>query len=275
MSLSQRAAGPTGVLQPEHAGKCARRIGLDLVGAPREEMPASMWATDLADLVRGRALKVLAASRHDERLVFEVPWTLPDLGVDGKAHFVQDVRHGLRVRRVGHVTVVGGYAFKRMTGMIPQPQGPSHDTVAAGALAALALQADELVIVAVSTEVASSRVATRIGVSRSGTGRFSAQWVLPRDRYEPIARTEVTRLLGVARRVGGGFLPPRKIPALGNAAEIVRPESGTWIAPGMRGTTWHCDVCPYQERCIDIGTGRQPLAAAFHQRAGNDASAKT
>lgn len=156
-----------------------------------------------------------------------------------------------------------GFAFKMQTtsGRTP-PEGPRLSAVLQGAMAALAFDADELVVAVLSLELLSPREAAKQGVDE--TGRCGAEWTYPREQYEPMARAELARLGAILERVHADLPVSRVIPGLTPlGAEVVDPSSGRWELrdPDGRfildsGTAWACAYCSHQDRCaIDKAAG--------------------
>lgn len=157
---------------------------------------------------------------------------------------------------------VGGFAFKSAIGERGEAQGPRRSAIVQGALNALALDADELVITLMTFEAVSVNIAKRKGFTEQG--RIAAQWTFTRDEWEPIALAEVARVNGILDLLDAGTLPARKIPdpEIPVAAVITDPVSGRWEvhdeSAGLvdTGTTWNCGYCRWQTMCASTPAGR-------------------
>lgn len=160
---------------------------------------------------------------------------------------------------------VGGFAFKMAVGERGAAQGPKHAHIVQGALNALALDADLLVITYMTWEAISVNIAARKGFSEEG--RVSAQWTFTRDEWEPLALAEVKRVTGILNLLDQGQLPARKIPdpELPAGAVVTDPASGQWQVTsdeGMildAGSTWMCGYCRWQGTCQGTAAGRQDI----------------
>lgn len=164
---------------------------------------------------------------------------------------------------------VGGYAFKMAATPERGPEeGPRHGAIVQGALAAYALDADELVVVDVSLECISVGMAEKYKLP-SEYHRFSAEWSYDRDTIVELAEREHKRVAKVLALLDEGTLAPRAIddPEIPKAARIVDPEHKPGYgryevldqdgAVVQTGTTWWCGYCWYRDRCVaDGGPGQ-------------------
>lgn len=163
-------------------------------------------------------------------------------------------------RRVGlELKTINGYGFKQhaCTFRGKPPEGPRHDHVVQSAVAARALDLDEIKIVYLSLENVGAELATFIDADE--VGRFAAEWTLTRAEYEPIADREARRIALVQSMVRSDLLVDRMIhdPELPqNGRPIVTdPAKGVGLVMGLDGSTqgtfktWRCHYCPFQEAC--------------------------
>lgn len=148
----------------------------------------------------------------------------------------------------------GGFAMKSMAQGTKQrpPEGPRTSALLQGSLAALALDADLLVILYLGLELTSVDEAKRHGLTEAG--RCGAEWSYTRGEFEPLARAELERLGVVLDVVEHGGLAPRTIPDLPAGAVVVNPANGAWVVEedGMvldQGETWACGYCRDRDRC--------------------------
>lgn len=164
---------------------------------------------------------------------------------------------------------VGGYGWKMATGVPPaarQPEGPKYEHVLQGALGGREHNADEVVIVYLSKEAVSTRIARDRKIST--LGRVTAEWSLSRETYEPLADKEAERIQGILGVLDQGDLPRRKVPdpALPTRHEIVRPADGAYVVFAADGSLedggvyWGCDYCRYQDLCAQTEGGRVPVS---------------
>lgn len=160
---------------------------------------------------------------------------------------------------------VGGYAFKMAVGERGAPQGPKRAHIVQGALNALALDCDLLVITYLTWEAISVNAAARKRISE--VGRVAAQWTFERAQWEPLARAEVARVTAILALLDAGTLPARKFPdpEFPKGAVITDPSTGQWQVRGEEGDTldagswWACAYCRWQGVCAKSPAGRAPV----------------
>lgn len=156
---------------------------------------------------------------------------------------------------------MGGYPFKSAIGKAQRgkpPEGPKFDHIVQGSLNALAHEADELVLAYLGKETLSK------AYSEPDVQKFCAEWTLPRERYEPIARAEIARIEGILDLfyADPSELAARKVP--GSPGEIVDPRASRWEKwtderVTDTGTIWngqYCLYCPYLTLCSETPSGR-------------------
>lgn len=161
---------------------------------------------------------------------------------------------------------VGGFAFKMAIGERGDAQGPKFSHKVQGALNAIGMNADVLVITYLTWEAVSVNIAKRKGFSEEG--RIAAQWTYQRDEFVQWVTDEAKRVSGILALVDDGILPARRFadPELPKGAEIVNPSNGTWRvtdADGKivdTGSWWACGYCRWQDVCSDTPAGRAPIS---------------
>jgi hypothetical protein len=173
-------------------------------------------------------------------------------------------RTGKPWRTVVEIKSVGGYAFKMAATPERGPaEGPRYGAKVQGALAAMKLDADELVVVDVSLECISVGMASKYKLPTEHH-RFSAEWRYDRETIEHLATREHQRVAKVFALLEEGRLAPRAIddPEIPPAARIVDPAHnagyGQWTVTKdgdivATGTTWWCGYCWFRDRCVDDG----------------------
>lgn len=189
----------------------------------------------------------------------------PDPAEEPHEPGVQAVWTGPGERVVGGGTAIelksiNGFGMKMAIGARGPAEGPRTSAIIQGALNGLALDADEVVLVYLSTENLSPRELANL--EKYGTvkeaqpwQKFAAEWTYTREQFEPIAKAEVARFKKILAVVDEGGLPPRAIPVdLPRGARITDPMNGGWqvVEDGMiidSGSTWQCHYCPYQTHC--------------------------
>lgn len=167
---------------------------------------------------------------------------------------------------------VNGYGFKLgVTNERGPAEGPKYSHKVQAALAGVALDADEIVIVWVSLECISVGMAAKYKLPTEAH-RFAGEWRYDRETFEPWARREHTRVAKVIALLDEGQLAPRAIddPEIPKAARIVDPKAkdgyGRWeVRDGegaitQTGETWWCGYCWHRDRCVvDGGPGAVPV----------------
>jgi hypothetical protein len=175
---------------------------------------------------------------------------------------------GTTRRIVYELKSIGGFGYKMAVGERAVPEGPRHSAKVQGALGALALDADDLVVGLLATEAISKGAAKRNRIPEHT--RVVAEWTFPREEWEPLALAEVARMKRVLELVDDGSLAPCAIPDpdIPTAALVVDPNSGRWEvrqddAITDTGSTWMCGYCNWQETCVAVGeSGRVSIEAA-------------
>lgn len=158
---------------------------------------------------------------------------------------------------------VGGFAYKMAVGERGPAQGPKRAHIVQGALNAIEVDADELVIVYWSKDAISVNVAARKKFTE--LERFTSEWTFTRDEFEPLAREEQARVDGILALLDEGVLPARMIPELPRGAKITDPATGRWeqSRDGKlvdTGSAWNCGYCRWQTACQATSPDRQPVA---------------
>lgn len=250
------------------AGGCARAIAFHDLGVPTSN------PMDLAGVV----VTTNGTSKHDEVQAVladyfagftgpafhaEVPCRAGDLDGSGSADG-QLVTEDDAIICWEHKNV-GGFAFKMAVGERGAPQGPKRDHVVQGALNALGMEADLLVVTYLTWEAISVQAAKRKGFDAAG--RVAAQWTFTRAEWEPIARAEIERVSKILSCVDAGELPGRVFPdpELPAGHRITDPSTGGWQVlsdDGQvldAGSWWACGYCRWQDVCAETKPGRQPI----------------
>lgn len=272
MAAENQAAGdkPTAHgtrLRHSDAGKCARALGYSAAGVPKSNPMdlAGTWVTSLGTMIHEAWQEALAERYPDAEI--EPKLQIDGLDASGHADAVLSILVGDGARRIlFELKSVGGFSYKMKVGERGAAEGPSHEHKIQGALNAVAVDADEMVIGYIATEAISRPAAQRKGIDE--LTRFVAEWSYARDEFEPWADTERHRMEGILGLLDEGLLPARKIPSpeLPVGAEIIDPAKGRWEqrnAEGVvvdTGTWWACGYCAWQDTCTETKPGRIPLA---------------
>lgn len=141
--------------------------------------------------------------------------------------------------------------WNRARSQYVDPQGPTWKAVAQAGMNALGIEFERqvrietLLMVVCTPGALSVRKARQMGVE--GTARFVAEFRVPRETWEPVARRELQRLEGIFDTVDHGFIPDRVAIGDGGADERLTP-----------GRSWQCDYCSFRDLCeMD---GERPLS---------------
>ncbi|HEX9991625.1 MAG TPA: hypothetical protein VGB14_01725 [Acidimicrobiales bacterium] len=252
-------------LRHSDAGKCARMLSYKAAGLPASDpmdLPG-VWVTSLGTLLHEHWQAALQRRYPDAQV--EVKLRVDGLDASGHA----DALLVVDGRRIAYeLKTVGGYAFKMKVGERGAPEGPSHDHLLQGALNAVALDADELVIGYLATEAISINAAQRRKLQ--GAARFAAEWTFTRDEFEPLAERERSRMTSILRLVDDGMLAARRFadPSLPVGHEVVDPVAsagdGRWElrrdgSVVDAGTWWACGYCAFRSLCATTRPGRIPI----------------
>ena len=247
------------------SGGCARAIAYHDLGVP-ESNPM-----DLAGIVVTRngttkhdEIQNVLLDGYGEALSVEVPAQVEGLDGSGSADGLLEPPTERRV--CWEHKNVGGFAFKMAVGERGAAQGPKHAHKVQGALNALALDAELLVVTYMTWEAISVQAAARKGISE--TGRIAAQWTFERSEWEPLALAERDRVSGILALIDEGTLPARKYPdpELPAGAVITDPATGQWRVTDNEGqildagSWWACGYCRWQDTCARTPAGRAPVS---------------
>lgn len=147
---------------------------------------------------------------------------------------------------------MGGTAFKKSIGftnkgMSPNPQGPRYTAVLQAALNAQANNCDTIIIGHISLEAISRQAAARMGLSE--WQRVIAEWVIPKEVWEPLAGQEIARQLAILDDLNSGYLP---IPI------AIDDDGGEVNLDPSNSRYWQCSYCSYKIQCEADGGGRVP-----------------
>ena len=254
------------------AGKCSRRLGYQLMGIPAEPMDDSGTVavgtgTMLHDAWQaGMSAEYGPAVQHEVKCS-PIPGILSghaDSVVSNQPTVINPDADG-HPRTCVELKSQGGYGFKNSSGTAGRgaAKGPSFDHVQQGAMCAISpeVDADEVTIVYIAKDHVSVQQAAKHGFAQ--WQRWSAEWTLPREEFEPIARREIARFQAIYDLHADGQLARRMFPnpELPGGAEIVDPLSGTWeVAKDGNiidtGSWWACAYCDYQDLCSRTNSGR-------------------
>lgn len=242
-------------LRASWAASCSRDLAYKLAGLPPTDPPsvADAWRMGIGSMVHEALDEYLPAAFPGAR--FEVQVDLrPSVDASAHADAVIELEDGRTV--LMELKSVNGFGYKMMaTGKAPE--GPKRAHITQGALAAKALDVDELVIGYLSLECVSVNEAKKRGLD--DFGRFAAEWTFTRDEYRAIAEAEEKRFEAILKAFDDAGGDPNAVPMRvvlddGKPATIQDPTRGTWVrtvdgAVVDAGNTWHCGYCWNRTRC--------------------------
>ena len=237
------------------AGKCAREISYRLTDTDETEPMdlASAWTVTIGHLVHDMWQEYLQLVFPEAQI--EVKGVIQE--IDSSCHVDAVVTfeiEGKPWKVALELKSINGFGFKMAIGARGEAEGPRGSAIKQGALNAVAMGADELVIAYVSLENLSPREAEKLGLKQPWQ-RFTAEWSFDKEQFTAIANDEKVRLASILAIVDDGRLAPRAIPDLPRGARITDPTSGTWTIVDEKGgitnagTTWQCNYCSFQSRC--------------------------
>lgn len=256
------------------AGGCARKIAYKAAGlAPTNPMDITgSWNTRLGTMIHDAWQEALQEAYPYAEI--EVASQAFAEG-SGSMDALINIPDGPLVSY--ELKTVGGYAFKSAIGKIRRgtpPEGPKSDHIIQGALNALAHNADELVIGYLAKETLSKNYDDVPDISK-----FTAEWSMTREQFEPIARLEIERIEGILALLDKGELAARKVPGypgvIVNVNEAIYELSDA-VGPSTMGTIWNgsfCTYCAFFDLCRAqpmgaVAAGRIPVEQMVELRKG-------
>lgn len=237
------------------------------LGTAVHEMFQEIIVRDAATLWPGASVRI--EPKVDLSVIGLAGSAHTDAVIEWPAHvFVTEPEPGLIIgedhppKRIAiELKSINGFGFKMAIGCRGDAEGPRDSAIVQGALNALALDVDELVIINLSLESVSPREAQKMGWDESEEWRrFTAEWTFTREEFEPIARAEVKRMNNILTTHDAGLLVPRRVPGTPPGARITDPSRGQWTVERDGsildvGTTWQCGYCNFRDRCTNDGPG--------------------
>lgn len=164
---------------------------------------------------------------------------------------------------VGEIKSVSGYSWKMMaTTQGGPPEGPRYGAIMQGAYVAAALGVEDLIVINLSLENVSPKLAA--AYSTSEVGRFAGEWSFKMADLRPSVDADVARINRVQRAIEAEVLVAREMhePGLPTGATILNPATGHWAVMiqddvVQTGSHFSCAYCDYRNRCIDDGAGTE------------------
>lgn len=272
-ALLSRHRAPRPKAMPERwfrasqAGKCTRSIALAMADCP-ETNPADLpgqWAMWIGKMIHA-ALDEVVGEVFPGAVVEEAVDLIDHLDGSATLDLLVTTADGLRV--LVEVKTMGGYKYKMVaTSFKGPPAGPPLGAVLQASIAGVALDVDEVVVLAYATENVSAWQAEKDQLSTEG--RFTSEWTLDRATYREIAAPEIARLNWLRSKVGdldtsdpvrfAAEIPRVTLNDDGDPVFVTDPTKGAGelrAADGMVldfASVWECDYCRFRDTCIEAG----------------------
>ena len=135
--------------------------------------------------------------------------------------------------------------------------GPAKKAIVQAGLNALGIERENpkitiesLVMSSVTFEALSKQKAESMGVD--GVNRFMAEWVIPREEWEPLVNAELDRMSSIDYTIKAGVLPER----------YALDDEGQHIELNPGGRDWQCVYCSYRSACQEDGPGQVTIRKA-------------
>jgi hypothetical protein len=252
-SERKRFAFPTRFRHSD-AGKCGRYLWYESQGVEQSNPPDVgsayiMWLGTMLHEELQRALperfpnaKVelpvrigdLSSGHLDARLILTEDFTFAD-GTVWKAGTV--ICYELKTRgSFGFDKAVG---WRRKNWAVDTPEGPSTSDRIQGALNAVAIDADVLIIGMLALEAASKGFADKHGID--DVGRICAEWQFDKAEFAPWAADEIARMKDMDAGIAAGVKLPRT--AIGDEMDPVK------LNPNANKPSWQCSYCSHFDTC--------------------------
>ena len=225
------------------AGKCARAMAYSHLGIDSQPFDGpSTFVTTLGTEVHEWVQDAIQVRYPDAQ--FELPTRI---GVssghcDG---VIPTEEYGLVLYEL---KTMGGTAYAKSIGAgargMNAPQGPRYSAVLQAALNAEANECDTIIIGHIALEAISRQKAARLDLE--DWNRFIAEWVIPKEVWQPLAMQEMARQLQTVDELQAGRLPQRIAINDEGLEESLDPTNDRY---------WQCVYCGYQDACIEDGGG--------------------
>lgn len=241
------------------AGACARKMSYSALKYDQTnpmDLPGE-WVTWLGSLIHerlqdamrerfGSACEVEVKVRHgglSSGHIDAVITNVPDTGT---------IAYELKTK--------GGYGFDKAVGInrkgykVQIPQGPGAPAKIQGALNAMAVEADLLIVGVIGMESISKQLADRVGWGE--LARFIGEFHYPREEYLPWARDELTRMTSIRSMLDLSVLAGRM--AIGDEHQTIN------LSPDGDRASWQCHYCSFHDRCLADGAGSPNVQEVAH-----------
>lgn len=229
------------------SGKCARSMAYSMLGYEGEPFDAAgTFVTGLGTLIHEICQEAILKRYPDAK--FEIPSRVATSSGHADGIIPTDDL-GLVL---WELKTMNGTAAKKAIGFNTKgwgaPGGPRFSTVLQSALNAQANGCDTIVVGHIALEAISKGLAEKWDVSEFM--RFIAEWVIPKEVWEPLADQEIARQLEIVDVVESGFLPYRTAVDDDGMQISLDPDNSKY---------WQCQYCSHVDRCKKDGGGEPAI----------------
>ena len=227
------------------AGKCARLLGLKLSGIPESnpfDLPSD-WVTSLGTLLHERWQKALLNAYPDAEIEPKVQTYLTSGHIDALVT-LNGKKFSYELKTINGFGFAQAVGVKKMKGgQLVHPAGPRYSHIIQASLNAHAAGADFAVIGYLALESISMQVAKNLGLGE--LDRIMAEWIIPREEFEPIALAELDRLDMVYQTVKNLGVVPEAYAVGDNGAPLK-------LSPRGPRPPWQCVYCSHHDACYAL-----------------------
>lgn len=240
-------------LRYSSAFSCARQQSYAALGAePTEPVDfAGAWVMGLGTIVH-EALQD-AISRKFPNAEFEVASEDASGQISGSCdalilgHDYGNILYELKT--MGTYSFDKQVGWNRMRATQGAADGPALKAIAQAGMNALGIERERnikitfLVLGSITFEALSKQKAERMGIGDEN--RVLAEFVIPREEWEPLALSEIERMNNIASSLQNGFISDR----------VARDDDGDVKMLSPEGSDWNCAYCAFRTVCSQDGPG--------------------
>ena len=228
---------------------CPRRMVFDALGVPKSDPidPAGLHVTTIGSWIHEQVQEAIGRKFPGARFELASGDETVSGSCDGLTYVGGVV--GSKGKVLLELKTVGGFAFDKAVGVNRKaykrgsPEGPRPSAIVQAGLNAIFHEADTVVVMYLAMEAISKQLADRVGFNQYD--RFSAEWHIPREVWEPLAREELARIKALE-----ACLDPEDRVIPGGMAF----DDKTWewkpISPNDSRPHWSCSYCAHVTTCI-------------------------
>lgn len=227
------------------AAKCSRAIAFDSMGVELTNPPdlAGEWVMWLGSLIHEKLQEVIIEVFPGA--ICEATSRIDDI-VSGHADALIVLEDGRRV--LFELKTSGAFGFDQAVGLNRKaydrknPAGPRASAKLQGALNAVALDCDLLMIGMISMEAVSKQLAEKVGFADHD--RIMGEWHYDKAEFGPWAQAELARMDEIAMQITAGVLPGPV--AIGDEMEAIT------LNPHLYRPDFRCVYCSHKDRCLAV-----------------------